>query len=214
VLRWHEQLIAWLIYASIQLITLTLRYRYQFPAGFLEAPDRPLIFCGWHNRLLLSLTLYRHYVKLRRRPHRLVSIVSASRDGAMLARILEHFEVEPVRGSSSRRGPQALLEMTRWAERGYDIAMLPDGPRGPVYKIKPGIVYLAHLSGAPIIPISYHLNWKICLKSWDRFQVPLPFSRVSVIVGEALSVPRDATEEELEKQRVELENRLTKLTVD
>ena len=80
-------------------------------------------------------------------------MVSASRDGGILAGILEQFGVKPVRGSSSRRGPQALLEMTTWAERGYDLAITPDGPRGPRYKVQEGVISAAQLTGLPIVPV-------------------------------------------------------------
>ena len=109
------------------------------------------------------------------------AIVSASRDGAFLTGILEYFKVQPVRGSSSRRGPQALLELTTWAERGYDLAITPDGPRGPRYVVQDGVISLAQLTGLPIVPVSYYVNWKIRVKSWDRFQIPLPFSLCEMI---------------------------------
>ena len=82
-------------------------------------------------------------------------MVSASKDGAFLTSILECFQVQPVRGSSSRRGPQALLELTTWAERGYDLALTPDGPRGPRYVVQEGVMSLAQLTGLPIIAASY-----------------------------------------------------------
>ena len=109
--------------------------------------------------------------------------MSASRDGAFLAAILERFGVQPVRGSSSRRGAQALLELTTWAERGYDLAITPDGPRGPRYVVQDGAMSLAQITGLPIVPVSYFLKWKIQLKSWDGFQIPLPFSICEVTAG-------------------------------
>jgi hypothetical protein len=202
------------IYGFTEAVARTLRWRWEFFPGFLEMEERPMIFCSWHNRIMLALILYRHYVRLRDRPHRMASLASASRDGGVVARILEHFGVKAVRGSSSRRGPQALLELMGWCRRGYDIAIAPDGPRGPRYVVKSGVIHLAHLTGLPIIPVSYHLGWKVSLRSWDRFQVPLPFSRATVKVGEPVRVPRDASEMELEAFRVELETRLKGITID
>ncbi len=135
-------------------------------------------------------------------------MVSASKDGAFLAAILERFGVLPVRGSSSRRGPQALLELTTWAERGYDLAITPDGPRGPRYVVQDGAMSLAQITGLPVVPVSYYLSWKIQLKSWDRFQIPLPFSRCEIIVGRILRVPREATDAEREELRQQLEAEL------
>jgi hypothetical protein len=213
-LKWHQRLAASLIYGLIEAVAGTLRFRYEFDPTFLEMGAQPCIFATWHNRLSLSLILYRRFVQTRNRPHRLAAIVSASQDGAVVARILEHFGVQPVRGSSSRRGPQALLELTTWAERGYDLALTPDGPRGPCYIVHSGAVSLGRLTGFPIVPASYHLAWKFRLRSWDRFQVPLPFSRVVVKVGEPLHVPREAGEAELETLRAKLEQRMRSLTLD
>jgi lysophospholipid acyltransferase (LPLAT)-like uncharacterized protein len=213
-LKWYQRLGATLIYAFIEGVAWTLRFEWQFPPGFLDRKDQPLILAVWHNRLPLSLILYRQYVRLKQRPHRMAAIVSASKDGGIVARILQHFGVQPVRGSSSRRGPQALLELTTWAERGYDLAITPDGPRGPCYVVQIGAVALAHLTGQPIVPASYHLGWKIRLNSWDRFQIPLPFSRVIINVGQPIEIPRDASDSELQALRLQLEERMRSLTLD
>jgi len=128
-------------------------------------------------------------------------LVSASKDGAFLSAILERFGVQPVRGSSSRRGAQALLELATWAERGYDLAITPDGPRGPIYVVQDGTMTLAQITGLPIVPASFRLQWKIQLNSWDRFQIPLPFSRCEIYLGKMTTVPRDISDEEREQLR-------------
>lgn len=213
-LKWHLRLLASVIYGLIETIAFTLRYGWEkHPEAFAKENDS-VIFCIWHNRLPLSLIMYRYYVRQKGQPHRMAAIVSASKDGGVVARILEHFGVQPVRGSSSRRGPQALLELTTWAERGYDLALTPDGPRGPRYAIQPGATALAQLTGQPLVPVSYHLQWKFCLKSWDRFQIPLPFSRARMRFGQPLRVPREASDDQRELLRQELERRLGELTVD
>ena len=144
----------------------------------------------------------------------MAAMVSASRDGGLLARILELFGVQPVRGSSSRRGPQALREMVSWCARGYDLAITPDGPRGPCYEVQEGVISAAQLTGLPIVPVSYHLNWKIRPNSWDRFQVPLPFACCRVRIGEILRVPRAASEASREMLRRQLEQILRGITHD
>ena len=138
----------------------------------------------------------------------------ASKDGASLSRIIEWFRVQPVRGSSSRRGAQALLELTTWAERGYDLTLTPDGPRGPCYQIQDGIMSLAQLTGLPIVPAALNLNWKISVKSWDRFQIPLPFARCEVCVGKPIRVPSNASDAEREALRRQLETELRAITRD
>ena len=142
------------------------------------------------------------------------ALVSASKDGAFLARILEWFRIQPVRGSSSRRGAQALLELTTWAERGYDLTITPDGPRGPCYQVQEGIASLAQLTGLPIVPVSLNLNWKIRIKSWDKFQIPLPFARCEICVGNAIHVPPDVSDEERKQYRQQLEAELRAITRD
>ncbi|HWX22905.1 MAG TPA: lysophospholipid acyltransferase family protein [Candidatus Binatia bacterium] len=213
--RWYQRLGAWLIFASIRTVAATLRYRWNDGTGYFENPPvRKAIYCVWHNRLVLCMIAYYGYVKKHNSTHGLAAMVSASKDGAFLAAILECFKVQPVRGSSSRRGPQALLELTTWAERNYDLAITPDGPRGPRYVVHSGIMSLAQVTGLPIIPVSYYLSWKIQLKSWDRFQIPLPFARCEMMFGPPVRVPREATDADRETLRLELERRLKEISRD
>lgn len=213
--RWHQRFAAILIGLFIRAVTVTIRFRLDDrSAPFNSVPGEKFIFAVWHNRLALCLMLYRRYAVRSEPDRRMAAIVSASRDGGMLARILEHFNVEPVRGSSSRRGGQALREMVSCAERGCDLGITPDGPRGPCYQVQEGVISTAQLTGFPIVPASYHLNWKIRLKSWDRFQVPLPFALCEVSVGKIMRVPRDATDAEREEFRKHLEADLRRITRD
>jgi lysophospholipid acyltransferase (LPLAT)-like uncharacterized protein len=213
--KWHQRLAAVLICIFIRAVAVTIRFRLDDRSRpFNGAPGGKFIFAVWHNRLALCLMLYRRYAVRFAPDRRMAAIVSASRDGGMLARILEHFNVEPVRGSSSRRGGQALREMVSWAERGCDLGITPDGPRGPCYKVQEGVISTAQLTGLPIATASYHLNWKIRLKSWDRFQVPLPFSRCVVTFGRIMRVPREATDAEREELRKQLEAEMCEITRD
>ena len=113
--------------------------------------------------------------------------------------------MQAVRGSSSRRGAQAVLELSSWAGRGYDLAVTPDGPRGPRHVVQDGVMALAQVTGLLIVPYSCQLGWKIQLKSWDRFQIPLPFSRCEMTFGEPIRVPREATEAERSQLREQLQ---------
>src|SRR3954470_4286208 len=213
--RWFQRLAAWLVHAVIQSVSATIRYKLEDRSEhFNGAPPGPTIFCVWHNRLALCLKIYYGFGRTRNPTAGMAAMVSASKDGAFLAAILERFKVQPVRGSSSRRGPQALRELTTWAERGYDLAITPDGPRGPCYVVQEGIISLAQLTGLPILPASYYLTLKYRPKSWDRFQIPLPFAKCEVRVGRPIQVPREATEEERERLRVLLEKTLKELSVD
>jgi lysophospholipid acyltransferase (LPLAT)-like uncharacterized protein len=213
--KWHQRLAARMVYGFIRCVAATVRFEMHDGSGLLTgAPTQRIIFSIWHNRLALSLILYRRYLVRFAPERRMAAMVSASRDGGLLARILEHFNVEPVRGSSSRRGPQALRELASWGERGYDLAITPDGPRGPCYQVQEGVISTAQLTGLPILPVSYHLNWKYRPNSWDRFQLPLPFARCRITVGEIVRVPRDANAAEREALRQQLEQRMRAITQD
>jgi len=150
----------------------------------------------------------------RRYRRNLAALVSASKDGALLAAVLGRFGVDQVRGSSSRRGPQALLELTSRGEMGYDLAVTPDGPRGPRCIAQAGVISLAQITGFPIIAVTCNTRRKICLKSWDRFQIPLPFSRCELVLNRPIFVPRESGAANREELRQELEDSLNKNSVD
>lgn len=209
-----QRLVAWLVGVALRLLAATLRYRVNGGDGPANLPSEPLILALWHNRLCLCMKLYRTYARPEKPDDRLAALISASKDGALLAALLESFHVRPVRGSSSRRGAQALLELTSWAERGYDLAVTPDGPRGPCYVMQPGVMTLAQVTGLPILPCSYRLSGKVRLKSWDRFQIPLPFTACEMLTGELIRVPRDATEADRDRLRQQLQEALMAITHD
>ena len=212
---WYQRVGAWLVFVLVRVVSATLHYQWTDRSGcFDHGSVGPAIYCTWHNRLALCLVLYYGYVKKHNQTPGMAALVSASKDGGFLAAILECFGVQPVRGSSSRRGPQALLELTSWAERGYDLAITPDGPRGPCYVVQEGIMGLAQVTGLPIIPASYYLRWKVRPKSWDRFQIPLPFSRCEMVFGKPVRVPREASDAEREALRQQLQRTLQEISRD
>jgi lysophospholipid acyltransferase (LPLAT)-like uncharacterized protein len=141
----------------------------------------------------------------RRCPRHSKALTSASKDGEILAAFLARFDIGAIRGSSSRRGALAMLEMVRTAEEGFDIAITPDGPRGPKYQLNPGVITLAQKAGIPVLPISvfYSRYWE--LKSWDAFQIPKPFATVNVTLFPLEQIPPTDTLEAFEAQRVRLE---------
>jgi lysophospholipid acyltransferase (LPLAT)-like uncharacterized protein len=213
--RWFQRLAAALIFLLVKGVSLTLRYRWTDRSGVYANGDAgPVIFCVWHNRLALCMEAYFGYVRKRNTTPGMAAMVSASKDGALLASVLEAFGVQPARGSSSRRGSQALLELTTWADRGYDLAITPDGPRGPRYIVQDGVLSLAQVTGLPIVPFSYNLSWKITVKSWDRFQIPLPFSRVDFFMEKPVRVPRECPDEQRKALRAELESVLKSVVRD
>jgi hypothetical protein len=204
-----------LVFALVRAVSATLRYRWIDRSGYFDdGPAGPAIYCVWHNRLALCLIEYYGYAKKHSQTSGMAALVSASEDGGFLASILECFGVQPVRGSSSRRGAQALLELTSKAESGCDLAITPDGPRGPRYVVQEGVIGLAQITGLPIIPASYYLRWKIQAKSWDRFQIPVPFSRCEMVFGMPVRVPRETSDVEREALRQQLERTLKEISRD
>jgi lysophospholipid acyltransferase (LPLAT)-like uncharacterized protein len=203
------------VHGVVQSIAASCRFRVEDPHhGVALARQEPVIFAIWHNRLAFSLIVHRRLFLRGPGGRRLAALVSASRDGAFLASILRAFEVEPVRGSSSRRGGQALVELKSWADQGLHLAITPDGPRGPCYRAQPGIAGLARATGRVILPFAINTRWRWDARTWDRFQVPLPFGRCNVVVGRPVRVSADGDETGLEKARQELEVELAAITRD
>ena len=109
---------------------------------------------------------------------------------------------------------QALLELQTWAEKGLNLALTPDGPRGPCYTVQEGAILLAQITGFPIIPIGYYAKWKWKIKSWDRFQIPLPFSRCEIFLDAPIRIGREISDIDRERARQELESRLKAISKD
>jgi lysophospholipid acyltransferase (LPLAT)-like uncharacterized protein len=213
-LRWHGVLFAATGFLLSHAMAATWRLRFEGVEPVLaEMKKGPVIYSMWHNRLALGMPIQRWF--WARQPHqRLGAMVSASKDGAVLARYMEHFGVQPVRGSSSRRGARALLEFITWGKKGYNLVITPDGPRGPRCKVQEGVIVLAQMTGLPIVPVSARIHSKKVFGSWDAFQLPLPFSRCDVRMGEILRVPREASDAERESARRTLEQGMLDLTED
>ena len=165
---------------------------------------KPVLVAFWHGRLLYFIHLYQHQP--------FTVLVSRSRDGEFLSRVVQRFGGHTTRGSSRRGGGQGLLEMVRRVRQGWHAIVTPDGPRGPRYQVQPGVVALAKRTGAPILPVTYSAQWKTQLNSWDAFVVPLPFSRLVVVYGEPIYVPGSAAAATLQAKRLELETSLRQIT--
>ncbi len=200
-----------LVAFAVRLIRLwgrTLRFTIDDRAGIMgSSRSEALITPLWHNRLLLM-----PYVMKRFQPgRRSAGLISASRDGDWLALMTEKFGFETVRGSSSRRGAGAVLKSAEVLGTGGTVVLTPDGPRGPVYQLSPGIILLAQKSGAPVVPI--HMEFSSCwrLKSWDRFIVPHPFSKVRVIFGPRHVVAPTSDDATFEAERARLQAAMMQL---
>jgi len=168
-----------------------------------KSPPFPIIFTFWHNRILvITIAHMRLYPKSRKG---VAVLTSPSRDGEILAQLMACFRMSAIRGSSSRRGARALHECVDWLNSGADLAVTPDGPKGPRYSLGPGLILLAQKTGARILPMHVKFSNAARLKSWDGFRIPLPFSRVDITIGPYETIPPTPTEEafEVERQRIE-----------
>jgi lysophospholipid acyltransferase (LPLAT)-like uncharacterized protein len=204
-----QHLVAWTVFLVERFVSASLRCRWSDNSGLENGNHgNPVIFCLWHNRLAISMMVHRRY------PRKLAALVSASKDGALLAAVLGRFGVAQVRGSSSRRGPQALLELTTRGQMGYNLAVTPDGPKGPRYIVQAGVISLAQVTGFPIVAVTCNTYRKISLKSWDAFQIPLPFSRCELVLNKPIFVPKEAGTVKREELRLELEDALKDNSMD
>jgi lysophospholipid acyltransferase (LPLAT)-like uncharacterized protein len=152
------------------------------------ASQDPLLLITWHGRMMVPVW------HMRRRG--IVAMISRHSDGEMVSRLVEKLGYRTVRGSSTRGGTQATLEMLEEMRDGRVAAMICDGPKGPIYKMKPGAPFLAKESGASIISATFAARRAWVFHSWDRFQVPKPFSRVYLLWGDPLPPPSESTDVE------------------
>ncbi|MES2308750.1 MAG: lysophospholipid acyltransferase family protein, partial [Verrucomicrobiota bacterium] len=145
-------------------------------------------------------------------PHRSAkTLISPSRDGEWITSIIQQFGFSAIRGSTSKKGALAFRELLKEIHKGKgDIGITPDGPRGPVYRVQPGVIRLSQFTGRPILPLTYHIRHKIELKSWDRFQIPLPLSEITLVIGKPRVIPRDLTDDQLQGEIEWLQNTLGK----
>lgn len=163
----------------------------------LWAARAPVIYAVWHGRVLLLPYLYGH-----RGCH---VLTSRSRDGELVARWIRRFGLEPVRGSSTRGGAEALRLLTRALRAGREVVVVADGPKGPREVLKPGVIALARLSGAPIVPVSVGASREWRLGSWDEFRIAKPFARCAMRFGEPIHVSGAAGRAGEEAARKEVE---------
>lgn len=169
--------------------------------------DQPVIFCFWHNRIIPAAGILLRRVVPAGKDVTLVS--SPSKDGELSARFLKIHGGRVVRGSSSRGGSRALRGVMKVIRRhGSSPILIPDGPKGPVYHFKQGVLGMAQITGAPILNMGFAAERSRILGTWDRMVFPRPFSRIVVTVDPPEEVPRDLPDEELEPRRRRLEERL------
>jgi len=197
---------SFVFYCGIRLIGWTVRFDAEGMETFdrISARNEKAIMAFWHDRIFLATYYFRD--------RDILVITSKSFDGEYTARFIQRFGYGTIRGSSSRGGSKALIEMIRAMRRGVPTGFTVDGPRGPRHVAKPGAVLLAKKTGNPVIPFTVEAENYWTLKSWDKMQIPRPFARARVIVADPIYVPSDASEELMEAKLAELEESLSKLS--
>ena len=197
---------SFVFYWGIRLSGWTVRFDAEGMETFdrISARNEKAIMAFWHDRIFLSTYYFRN--------RGIIGITSKSFDGEYLARIIQQFGYGAIRGSSSRGGSKALIEMIRAMREGASMAVTLDGPRGPRHVAKAGAIVLAKKTGNPLVPCTVEAENYWTLKSWDRMQIPRPFTRARVIVGAPIYVPYDASEELMEAKLAELEESQSKLS--
>jgi lysophospholipid acyltransferase (LPLAT)-like uncharacterized protein len=203
--RLQARLISMAGYRLVSWLGATLRYKTEGLEHFdaIAQGGRQPIMAFWHGRILAATYFFRR--------RGIVVITSENFDGEWIAGIIERFGYGTSRGSTSRGGTKALLQLTRDMAAGKPAGFTVDGPRGPARIAQPGAVWLAKATGNPVLP--FHLEADRCwtLRSWDRTQIPKPFATVALVVGEPFDVPKDASDRGIEGARIELETRLCAL---
>jgi lysophospholipid acyltransferase (LPLAT)-like uncharacterized protein len=192
-------------YPLINALGHTLRWRIEGWEHFerILASGRQPVMAFWHGRILPATWYFRR--------RGIVVITSENFDGEWIARIIERFGYGTARGSTSRGARKAMLQLVRDMKRGRPAGFTVDGPRGPARVVQPGAIWLAGASGNPVMPFHLEASAHWTMRSWDRTQIPKPFSTVSIVIGEPLEVKRDLTGEELETARLDLQSRLIAL---
>lgn len=196
-------LVAHLCSGYIRLVGLTSKILFRRPEilGEFLAQKKPFIFAFWHNR-----QFFLGYPKT----HNGVSVlVSQSEDGEFIARSVKYLGIKSIRGSSTRGGVKALAEMIRTLKKGGNLAITPDGPKGPIFEVQPGVVHIAQKTGVAIIPLCCSYAHKKIFRSWDLYQIPSPFNTIVVGYGTPLYL---SEEESIETASQRIKKALDDLT--
>ncbi len=172
-----RRLLLWMLATLLRVWGRTLRFEVDAASlAHLTKSDEPAAVVLWHNRLFLSAEMFRRY----RTKRRVYGLVSASKDGAWLAAFYRLIGIYPVRGSSSNNGREAARILIEVMREGHDIGITPDGPRGPMYTVEPGVLVVTRRNNAPMLIFGAEFSTAWRLKSWDRFYIPAPFSKITM----------------------------------
>ncbi|MDE2164982.1 MAG: lysophospholipid acyltransferase family protein [Alphaproteobacteria bacterium] len=204
-----RRFLCWLVSLYIRLVRLTGAWITDggaVPAEF-HAGKRPFILAFWHGRLLMMPCAWERRVPIH-------MLISGHRDGRIIADAVRHFGIDSIAGSTTSGGSGALRAMVRHLKDGECVGITPDGPDGPAMRASSGIVAVARLAGAPVVPLAYATRRRRILDTWDRFHLPLPCSRGTFIWGEPIVIPPELDDAGIERYRALIEQRLNAITAE
>jgi len=169
-------------WALIQLFSFSMEIKFihKFRLDNLKQNGQRGIYTFWHNRLLMMPNIAIG--------QKVSIIISQHRDGEYISQVMERFGFYPVRGSTTRGGSAAFRQMVKKMRSGYYGAITPDGPTGPRYKLKEGVLFLSAFTGCPIIPVAFNSSKKKVLSTWDHFLIPYPFSKAIIVIGSPICI--------------------------
>ncbi len=195
----------YVLYILIQTLCKTLRIQSSGKENVnaLVNEKKKFVLAFWHGTMVIPWFAHRNL--------NLLAIISQSKDGDLLAKILRKWNYKVVRGSSSKGGEVALQIMIDHGKHECAVAITPDGPRGPNFKMKAGAVVTAKKSGVPLVLVGAGYKSKIKLHSWDNFEVPLPFSKVQLVYSEPIIIDGNLNRDETSKVILECEEKLNEL---
>ena len=198
----------WAFYLLIKFIGKTIRYETDGWENFekIERAGKIPIYTFWHNRIFAGTYFFRN--------RGIVVITSQSFDGEYIARFIQRFGYGAARGSSTRGGVGALIEMIRLMKRGAPVGFTVDGPKGPKYVAKSGAVLLAKKTGNPLMPFVVECEKFWAIKSWDYLQIPKPFTKARIFIAPPIYVAENADETEIETARLKLQKQLDELVAN
>ncbi len=165
--------------------------------------EKNYIIAFWHGTMFLPWYVFRN--------QKIVALISQSKDGELLAKVLKYWNYKVIRGSSSKGGDEALDTMIEFARNGFSVAITPDGPKGPPQKMKGGAIITAKKSNVPLILVGVYYHKKKTLKNWDSFQIPYPFSKVNLILSETINIKSNLDYDETSSKILECEKHLNEL---
>lgn len=163
------------------------------------------VLCGWHGRSMIASIYFRR--------KGFWVIISKSKDGDIQTHVFQNLGFHVIRGSTGRGGERALIESIRELRKGETMAITPDGPRGPSKVVQGGIMVMAKKANAWLVPCGVSARPRVLAKSWDRYMVPLPFAKCLMNFGEPVRVPSDASDEQVEHIRLQLQSEITRLEI-